>query len=105
MNDRAQFAPSLEQIARVLAAFREGEIEDAQKRKDEERKFERIVREYILNECQQYAHGGVVNALSTIARVCEELDNGREGRYAEVSRLIDGFSDQCDLDYPGEGDD
>ena len=86
-------------FAAVLGNIREVEAEAQQQRKDEEKVFERIIRDYILNEYQQYAHGGVVNALSTIARVCEELDDNRDGRYAEVSRLIDQFTPQCDLDY------
>ena len=67
--------------------------------------FDLAVRDYVLR-LKPYKHGGVVNAIQTIARICEQQAQegdgiSRQGRedYEKAAALIDAFSETVDLDY------
>lgn len=91
-------APTAVQVSSTLANIRAIESEEQAERKRKERDFERTVRDYIQNVGSEYAHGGVVNALATVAMVCEELADVSSD-YAKASRAIDDFLPAVDMRY------
>lgn len=69
--------------------------------------FDLAVRDYVLR-LKPYKHGGVVNAIQTIARVCEQHAQegeglSRQGRedYEKAAAMIDAFSETVDFEYGG----
>ena len=78
---------------------------DRREQEANEQAFDTALRDYLLRQ-KPYKHGGVVNALQSIAAILHEVANegegiSREGRkdYQLAADLITACSEQVDFDY------
>jgi hypothetical protein len=92
----------LAQIANLITEARVTlEETNAHMRVVEEGRFEEYARDYVLNHNRRFAHGGLVNALYTLSRICEEKSQLEDDRWERCARLIDECAADCD-ELPGE---
>ncbi len=91
----------LKQIAsEITAASVELANSNARARFTEEARFEALLKSYILDTSDRFAFGGVVNALSTLARICENYSSLGDDEGERASLAIDDFSSTVDFKYP-----
>ena len=90
----------LKQIAsEITATSVELANSNARARFTEEARFEALLKSYILDTSTRFAFGGVVNALSSIARICENCSSLEGDEWERASIAIDDFSSSVDFKY------
>ena len=94
-------AAAIDKAASILKA--DNDDAELDERYEREREMEAMLRKYILDgQSQLFTYGGVVNALSTIARICEEQSKIEDDDYKKAAILIDECAAACDLRYSEE---
>ncbi len=90
-------------IAEILAAFHtDMDADHIQAARIQESRIESMLRGYIENTGKQYSFGGIVNLLTTIARVMEEKSQLEGDDFEKAAQFIEDCADLCDLKYQTE---
>jgi hypothetical protein len=101
---RARVAHDLTTIADQLVssrpAFEQSLAEDERRDKDRDQdRFEKLLRDFIVNDGYRFPCGGLHNLLRITAGICEELSQVEGDDWEKAAQAVDAAGDVCDLKF------